>query len=306
MSSIAGTRHGFALLVVMVILAGSAGVGLESIRAGEVALQSSRNRVALMQAYWAAQGCIEEFREEIGSALRGGSVGNTAWLRIDSIAQQVSLAGGCRLLARPSGITVDIDSVSDDQLRRLLSSENHSAAQIDTMIDALRDWIDSDTIARPAGAERSWYRSAHRPEPRNGPLTSIQELRLIRGFERDSDTERLFDVESSRLLVDRAPLSLLGLLPGMTTEALAAVAGCRAIGEPVGDLAIFANRLTPQARESFLSHYAEIVARTSPVPQWWTVRSESTRGEPPVSAEIEVRLVQSGYGAAIVRYRTWP
>jgi hypothetical protein len=259
-----------------------------------------------MQAYWAAQGCIEELREEIERSLKGDSVGNNAWLRIDSVAQQVSLAGGCRLIAQPSGITVDIDSVTDDQLRRLLASGNHSDAQIDTMIDALRDWIDSDTIARPAGAERSWYRFAHRPEPRNGPLTSIQELRLIRGFESDSDTERLFDVESSRLVVDRAPLSLVALLPGMTTEALTAIGGCRAIGEPVGDLAILANRLTPEARELLLSHYAEIVARTSPVPQWWTVRSESTRGEPQVSAEIEVRLVQSGYGAAIVRYRTWP
>lgn len=300
-SGIASSRRGFALLVVMVILAGSAGVGMESIHASEMSFESSRNRVALVGAYWAAQGCIEQLREEIGSALRADSAKNNAWLRIDSIAQQVSLTGGCRLVAQPSGIAVDIDSVSDDQLRRILVAGNHSNAQIDTMLDALHDWIDPDTTPRSAGAERAWYRAAHRPEPRNGPLASIQELRLIRGFEGDTEVERLLDVESSRLLVDRAPLSLLALLPGMTDEALTAIAELRAVGKPVGDLAIFANGLTSEARASFLSHYAEIVARTSPVPEWWTVWSESTRGEPPVSEEVEVRLVLSGHEAAVVR-----
>jgi len=306
MNTFVGARRGFALLIVMMILAASAAVGVETTRTGNGALESARNRTSLTRAYWSAQGCLEEFRAEIETALRGDSFQSYAWFRIDSIAERLSLRDGCHFVAQPSGMTMDIDSVTDDQLRRALSLQNHPAAQIDSMVDALRDWTDADSVARLAGAERLWYRAAHRSGPRNAALTSIRELRLIRGFETDTQAEKLFGLESGRLSIDRASLALIALLPGMTTEAVAAIAAVRALGRPVGDLAILANQLTPEARQSFLSHYAEIVARTSPAPQWWTVRSESTRGEPPITATIEVRLVKSGSEVSIVRYQSWP
>ena len=306
MCDVAGIRRGFALLVVMTILAGSAAVGVEAVRRGNGAFASARNRMALTRAYWYAEGCVEILRGAIGNGLKGDSLGVSTWLRIDSLAQSASRSGRCRVVAQPSGITMDIDSVTDDQLRRLLANESHSAARIDSMVEALRDWIDPDTVPRPAGAERAWYRLAHRPEPRNGSLTSIEELSSIRGFETDSAVDILLGVESSRLVIDRAPLALLALLPGMTTEAVAAIASFRAAGRPVGDLAVLANQLSPDAREQFLSRYAEIIARTTAVPQWWTIWSESSAGEPRVRATVEVRLVQSGSEAAIVRYRTWP
>ena len=306
MNTLVGARQGFALLIVLMILAASAAVGTEATRTGNGALESARNRTALTRAYWSAQGCLEEFRAEIGTALRGDSLQSYAWFRIDSIAETLSLREGCHVVAQPSGLTMDIDSITDDQLRRVLAVLNHPAVQIDSMVDALRDWTDSDSIARLAGAERLWYRAAHRSGPRNSALTSIRELRLIRGFETETQMERLFGLESGRLSIDRAPLALIALLPGMTTEAVAAIATLRAVGQPVGDLAIFANRLTQEARQSFLTHYAEIVARTSPAPQWWTVRSENTRGEPPITATIEVRLVRSGNDVSIVRYQSWP
>jgi type II secretory pathway component PulK len=304
--AVKSARRGFALLVVMTILAGSAAVGLQASLSGNGAFQAARNRVALARAYWRAQGCLERLRADIGQALRADSVGNNAWSRIDSIPVTASWSMDCRVAAQPSGMTIDIDSVTDDQLRAVLAAGNHSAAEIDSTVDAFRDWTDPDTITRPRGAERSWYYSAHRPGPRNGPLTSIQELHLIRGFEAERGMDSLFGLESGRLSLDRAPLPLLGLLPGITSEVLAAFASLRAVGQPVGDLAVLANRLSPEARESFLRHYAEILARTSPIPQWWTVRLENTQGSPPVRANVEVRLVRSGNDAAIVRYRTWP
>jgi hypothetical protein len=306
MNTLVGARRGFALLIVMMILAASAAVGLQATRTDSGALETARNRAALTRAFWSAQGCLEEFRAQIGTALRGDSLQNMVWLRIGGIAETLSIREGCHVVAQPSGMTMNIDSVTDDQLRRVLALRNHPYWQIDSMVDALRDWTDSDSIARLAGAERSWYRAAHRSGPRNGALTSIRELRLIRGFETDSQTEKLFGLESGRLSIDQAPLALIGLLPGMTSEAVAAIAALRTLGQPVGDLAILANRLTPEARQGLLSHYAEIVARTSPAPEWWTVRSESTRGEPPITATIEVRLVRSGNDVSIVRYQSWP
>ncbi len=46
--------------------------------------------------------------------------------------------------------------------------------------DAILDWIDSDDIARDFGAEASAY-SAFGYEPRNGPISSLDELLLVQG-----------------------------------------------------------------------------------------------------------------------------
>jgi general secretion pathway protein K len=48
------------------------------------------------------------------------------------------------------------------------------------MLDELRDWQDSDTIAREHGGEISTYRQhGLHVAPRNGPLETIDELRQI-------------------------------------------------------------------------------------------------------------------------------
>ncbi len=48
--------------------------------------------------------------------------------------------------------------------------------------DSLLDWIDDDDVARPDGAESSYYQRQGY-SPRNGAFFSIDELLLIRGFD---------------------------------------------------------------------------------------------------------------------------
>lgn len=51
----------------------------------------------------------------------------------------------------------------------------------ESIADAILDWIDTDTDARPMGAERDYYTALDPPyEPRNGPLHSLEELLLVR------------------------------------------------------------------------------------------------------------------------------
>ncbi len=52
-----------------------------------------------------------------------------------------------------------------------------------TAADSLIDWIDDDEEPRPEGAEVDYYQSRG-IRPRNGPLQSIEELAVIRGFNR--------------------------------------------------------------------------------------------------------------------------
>lgn len=66
-----------------------------------------------------------------------------------------------------------------DVFMRLLTALNLDP----TLADALVDWIDTDQLPRPAGAEDSYY-VAQQPSYRcaNQLLTSVDELRLIKGF----------------------------------------------------------------------------------------------------------------------------
>lgn len=85
-------------------------------------------------------------------------------------------------------------------------------------VQALLDWLDPDQEPRfPGGAEDSYYRTLDPPYlAANRPLTSITELRLIRGFEPPSPTllEPLLSAlpERTPINVNTAPAELLAAL----------------------------------------------------------------------------------------------
>jgi len=67
----------------------------------------------------------------------------------------------------------------------------------DALADALIDWLDPDQTPEPDGAEDAYYLSLNPPyEATDGPLRSIDELRLIRGFDAET-VERLRPFVSS-------------------------------------------------------------------------------------------------------------
>ena len=52
------------------------------------------------------------------------------------------------------------------------------------LIDPLTDWIDENVDPHRNGAEANWYQRLKPPySPRNGPLQTLEELRLIKGFD---------------------------------------------------------------------------------------------------------------------------
>ena len=50
---------------------------------------------------------------------------------------------------------------------------------------AIIDWRDADELPRPDGAESLYYRRAHLPLPRNGPIETLGELTRVRGMTDD-------------------------------------------------------------------------------------------------------------------------
>ncbi len=76
----------------------------------------------------------------------------------------------------------NIDPVVKDRCLRLFS--DLQLADPAGLVDALIDWLDPDSDEQPLGAESPYYLGLPHPYPaKNGPLDSLDELLLIKGFD---------------------------------------------------------------------------------------------------------------------------
>jgi hypothetical protein len=95
-------------------------------------------------------------------------------------------------------------------------------------------------------------------------------------------------------------------LPGFDAATVSFIAERRINGVQVGDLSAIAAALAPNSRASLLVHYAELVRLTTTTPEAWTLSSRVAIGQPALVAMLELRLVNAGTRAAVVRRRSWP
>jgi type II secretory pathway component PulK len=298
---IARPRRGFALLVVLWVIAGLSVLGLGIALAGRQAVAAAHDRNDLTRAYWRAEECAEQARAVIANALPA-----RGWLALDGV---VAAAGSgnsdCSVTLLAAGARIDVNRADEETLLAVLDRFRLPVRTRDSLVDALLDWRDADDIPRPAGAERQWYERHGRLLPRNGPLADIRELHLVRGFERFAALDSIFDVEPARVSLERASAGVLAALPGFGEEAVTRAAELRHRGTAIGELAAFAGQLSIGSRAQLLSRYADLVRLTTTEPDAWILTSRATAGRPGVVAVLELRLVRAGDRAAIVRRRTW-
>jgi general secretion pathway protein K len=92
-------------------------------------------------------------------------------------------AGVSRVRLIDEGSKININRVSDETLRRVLSNLGVDAALRDILVDSIMDWRDPDDLHRTNGAESDYYASLSPAyTPKNGPLDSVEELLWIRGM----------------------------------------------------------------------------------------------------------------------------
>ncbi len=93
---------------------------------------------------------------------------------------------------------INVDLASREVLIRLLDRVGlPSGVERDTIADSILDWIDADSLHRLNGAEDDYYLSLSRPyRAKNGPLDSLEELRLVRGV-----TPEIYDLLAPHLTV---------------------------------------------------------------------------------------------------------
>jgi len=291
--------RGFALLAALWLLTGVGAVVMAGNLATRESVQASVNRISSKRAAWAAEGCFERLRSRLDQLVAG----RVPWESLGTrVATEYVEAFGCHADLRPAGFALDVNTANRERLHALLTAAGLGTSAVDSMTDALLDWRDLDDESRPFGAEKDWYRSNHRPEPRNGPLAATAELRLIRGFDRDS-WDSLLDVESGRTPVNLAPPSVVGSLPGMTSELRYQLTDRRRQRRPITTLWQLAEGASRAARDSLSARMSELAAEATIEPEAW-VLSVSANGLPArISATIDVRLSQAANRVAIVRKR---
>lgn len=303
-----GRRRGFALIAVLWAVVGIAALALAAELAARDAAAAARNRLAATRARWRAEGCLERARSGIDAALgREGpdAVVPGAWAALDHLVPDLPLvrSGGCVLQVVPAGAVLDVNSADGEKLRRLFAAAGVRSG-VDSLADAILDWRDADDVARPSGAERAWYRAERAPVPRNGPLASISELRLVRGLSGVKGLDTLLGAEPGRVVLARAPRAVLAALPGMTSESVEEIVELRGRGVRAIDPALLGSALSRSERDSLLAGFPELSRRTVPEPDAWVVTARAV-GADSATAALEVRLVRAGTRAAIVRRRSW-
>ena len=88
-----------------------------------------------------------------------------------------------RVVMRDESAKIDINTASDALLKGLFLSSGLNNDEADSLLDAVLDWRDPDSLKRLHGAEEDDYKAAGLPyRPANGPFQAIEELQLVLGM----------------------------------------------------------------------------------------------------------------------------
>lgn len=91
--------------------------------------------------------------------------------------------GECELRIMSEAGKVNINTISENSLRKLIGNLGLDGEKRDVVVDSILDWRDPDDFLRINGAETDYYQSLKEPyQCKNANLDSVEELLLIRGI----------------------------------------------------------------------------------------------------------------------------
>ena len=132
--------------------------------------------LASLNEYRAMNQPIRRISEALNQACQNPSLHFPESLQIEVVIEDCAAKIGLNTLQNRSQWTALLEPLAISQFEK------------NSLIDALLDWIDSDGIERPYGAERPYYESIEQAQlPPNKAIRSLQEFYVIKGFEHRSD-----------------------------------------------------------------------------------------------------------------------
>jgi general secretion pathway protein K len=185
------SERGAALVLALLVVALLMTLVLEFDRSVRLEHRAAGNYRDATAAFYLAKAGLEEGRALLAADQLSGSTSDNlteAWALpgetpLGAGMMRVSIVDEERYFPINSLVSdnvVNVERVA--QFQRLLR-----ALQIDDRLaDAVVDWIDQNDVALPDGAESDYYGSLSPPyRAHNGPIDSIEELRLIKGVTDD-------------------------------------------------------------------------------------------------------------------------
>jgi general secretion pathway protein K len=239
------TRRGFALLAALWVITALTVLGGTAVAVARTGSATTRNRMLLARAAWARETCVEILLARFAD---DPSIGG-----LETI--DLGRSGWCRATLADPAAQLNVNLADRSALVRVLSAVSHrQPAVVDSLVDALLDWRDPDTLPRPNGLET--------PENRNGPLAAVTELRYVRGFD-DTLVARLARVLTTRgtgtINLNAASTAVLGTVPGITDEAVELIVRRRQAGQPVRNAEELTGLLSAAGRATLYASYPEFV-----------------------------------------------
>jgi len=200
--------------------------------------------------------------------------------------------------------TETVNKDLNTQLRALVTSLGGNQE----VIDSLTYWLDTDIVTGVASTDASYY-SAQGYQAKNGPLDSLDELLLVRGFDKELVDDRgLQDYltvapTDGKLNINTASQAVLQIVLGTQTSALAQPLG----QADVADLVQYRNQheirnlsdiMAVKISQGDLSKITPLIKVNS---TYFTVTSKYTIGK--VVKSVEALLKRSGSTVSIVSWR---
>ena len=279
-------RNGFALQTALWLVAALSTVAAAALAEMRVESRASMNRIALMRTEWARAACAEIL---LARNTNGGHV-----VGVDST--DLGRGTWCRAVVDDAAGRVDLNRAPREMIVTLLGS--------DSLADALLDWRDRDDVPRVHGAEAEWYHAQGRRTPRNGPLASVEELRLIRGFDsaRMTAVRSLLAVRGPGLIdLNAAPAAVLTAVPGLGAEAVSLLLRLREAGRRIRNTDELLDQLSEPAREAVLDRYQDFTRYAGFSPPSTILQIEGRVAETALASLARVTVVLLPDRLAVIR-----
>jgi general secretion pathway protein K len=292
------SRRGFALLAVLWTLTAITMLTTVVMSVARLGSTTTRNRMLLTRAAWAREACGEILQarwssppDPLSATRRGGTA-----FSIDTV--ELGRGTWCAATLEDPSVKLNLNFADRAALVTVFQTVVRRSTLVDSLVDALLDWRDPDTVPRAFGDESSGNR--------NGPLADVWELRYVHGFT-DSlvgTLARLLTTRGSGAInVNAAPPEVLAALPGMTDEAIRIVIMDRQ-ATPIPNADVLAGLLSPPARRALLARYAEFVrSAVFTAPQLVGRVTGGVRGTPLV-ARVTLTIVPVAGRLAVIRRET--
>lgn len=300
-------RRGFALVASLWLMVAISALSLEISSSARNHRLGAANVLEMHQARAAAASGVDHARARLARIIDEGGDRRSwrdprhiadPWYALDTLLRAASGRQRYDVQLFDLGARLNVNTATEDDLRRYFTALRTDAGRVETVVQGIMDWMDSDDQRRLHGAERDAYlRMGTRELPRNLPIDEVEELTHVSGMTSgmmQSVRSHFTTLGSGRVNANSASRAVLLSLPGFTEPAADAVTRAVEGGQRIASWTELMNLVPRQARGPLQAASAQLLAKLVYETREVGARSVGTVDGSPVRAVIDAMLVRGG------------